>query len=115
MNFFRANETVYLVMRYEHGRTLQEHIQHRRGGIKEDFLRRVFTLLLNGLREVHEQAATPGPQADQHLHPQRRLSGIDRFWRRAADSYRGNNAPESDVYAGLRLAEQYHKRELLGP
>ena len=26
-NFFRANETVYLVMRYERGRTLQEHIQ----------------------------------------------------------------------------------------
>src|SRR3954470_4356592 len=26
LNFFRANETVYLVMRYERGRTLQEHI-----------------------------------------------------------------------------------------
>jgi serine/threonine protein kinase len=53
LNFFRANETAYLVMRYEHGRTLQQHIQHHRGRIKEDFIRRVFTLLLNGLREVH--------------------------------------------------------------
>jgi len=53
LNFFRANETVYLVMRYERGRTLQEHIQARRGTIKENFIRRVFTLLLNGLREVH--------------------------------------------------------------
>ena len=26
LNFFRANETVYLVMRYERGRTLQEHV-----------------------------------------------------------------------------------------
>jgi len=26
LNFFRANETVYMVMRYERGRTLQEHI-----------------------------------------------------------------------------------------
>src|SRR5438874_8935700 len=25
-NFFRANDTVYLVMRYERGRTLQEHV-----------------------------------------------------------------------------------------
>ena len=33
LNFFRANETVYLVMRYERGRTLQEHIQARRGTI----------------------------------------------------------------------------------
>ena len=53
LNFFRANETVYMVMRYEHGRTLQEHIQRHRGSIKEEFVRRVITLLLNGLREVH--------------------------------------------------------------
>ena len=53
LNFFRANETVYLVMRYERGRTLQEHIQLRRGTIRENFIRHVFAQLLNGLREVH--------------------------------------------------------------
>src|SRR5881396_3071679 len=53
LNFFRANETVYMVMRYERGRTLQEHIHSRRGAVKEKFIRHVFTLLLNGLREVH--------------------------------------------------------------
>src|SRR5216684_1744976 len=54
LNFFRANETVYMVMRYERGRTLQEHIQaRRRGAVKESFIRHVFSLLLNGLREVH--------------------------------------------------------------
>ena len=31
LNFFRANETVYMVMRYERGRTLQQHIQQRHG------------------------------------------------------------------------------------
>ena len=31
MNFFRANETVYLVMAFEQGRTLQELILRRRG------------------------------------------------------------------------------------
>lgn len=53
VNFFRANETAYLVMRYEHGRTLQQHIRARLGLIKEDFLRNLFVQLLNGLREVH--------------------------------------------------------------
>ena len=53
LNFFRANETVYMVMRYERGRTLQEHIQARRGMLPEDFIRDVFAQLLNGLREVH--------------------------------------------------------------
>lgn len=53
MNFFRANETVYMVMRYERGRTLQEHIQARRGPLSEEWIRRTFSQLLHGLREVH--------------------------------------------------------------
>ncbi|HXI35291.1 MAG TPA: serine/threonine-protein kinase, partial [Burkholderiales bacterium] len=53
LNFFRANETVYLVMRYERGRTLQEHIQARRGALEEAWVRSTFSQLLNGLREVH--------------------------------------------------------------
>jgi serine/threonine protein kinase len=53
LNFFRANETVYLVMRYERGRTLQEHIQARRGALRESWIRSTFAALLTGLREVH--------------------------------------------------------------
>jgi serine/threonine protein kinase len=52
-NFFRANETVYMVMRYERGRTLQEHIHARRGALKEHWIGHTFITLLNGLREVH--------------------------------------------------------------
>ena len=52
-NFFRANETVYMVMQYERGRTLQDYILHRKKEIKENFIRRIFAELLNGLREVH--------------------------------------------------------------
>lgn len=58
VNFFRANETVYMVMAYEAGRTLQEHIiKHRDRGqreiVSERFIRKVFTQVMNGLREVH--------------------------------------------------------------
>lgn len=52
-NFFRANETVYMVMQYVRGRTLHFHIQRHRDEFTESFMRRVFTHLLNGLREVH--------------------------------------------------------------
>jgi len=52
-NFFRANETVYMVMQYVRGRTLQFHIQRHRHEFSESFIRRMFTHLLNGLREVH--------------------------------------------------------------
>ena len=53
LNFFRANDTVYLVMRYERGRTLQQHIVNRRGALDEPWIRKTFAELLNGLREVH--------------------------------------------------------------
>lgn len=53
LNFFRANQTAYLVMRYESGLTLQAHIQKHLGELGETFIRNVFVRLLNGLREVH--------------------------------------------------------------
>ncbi len=58
VNFFRANETVYMVMAYEEGRSLQELIlrhrnRERRGVLPERFIRRVFAAVMNGLREVH--------------------------------------------------------------
>jgi len=53
LNFFRANDTVYMVMEYERGRTLQEFIQKHQGNISERFIRGVFARMLNGLREVH--------------------------------------------------------------
>lgn len=55
-NFFRANGTAYLAMRYEEGETLKDHtrrLQERREAVPEDFLRNVFVRLLSGLREVH--------------------------------------------------------------
>ena len=53
LDFFRANGTVYLVMEYERGRTLQDHIGHHKGTLSESFLRGTFSHLLSGLREVH--------------------------------------------------------------
>ena len=53
VNFFRANGTVYMVMKYERGRTLQEHITTLKEPMRESFIRHIFVQLLNGLREVH--------------------------------------------------------------
>jgi serine/threonine protein kinase len=56
LNFFRANETVYMVMAYESGHSLQDHIARQRAkGITlgEPQVRAIFVQVLNGLREVH--------------------------------------------------------------
>ncbi|MDR3323243.1 MAG: serine/threonine protein kinase [Zoogloeaceae bacterium] len=54
-NFFRANETVYLVMEYMRGCTLQTFIRKYQNYVTEHFIRNVFIRLLNGLRVVHSQ------------------------------------------------------------
>jgi serine/threonine protein kinase len=56
LNFFRAHDTVYMVMAYESGHSLQEHIQGQRakgGKVGEAFIRTIFIQVLKGLREVH--------------------------------------------------------------
>ena len=56
LNFFRANDTVYMVMAYESGHSLQEVVarQVAKGSrASETFIRQVFNGVCAGLREVH--------------------------------------------------------------
>ena len=56
LNFFRANDTVYMVMGYESGQSLQEHIARlnaRGSRLGEASIRQIFTGVCGGLREVH--------------------------------------------------------------
>ena len=53
LNFFHANDTVYMVMEYRPGKNLQRYIHSRNGGLSETLLRTVFPPLLDGLRQVH--------------------------------------------------------------
>lgn len=53
VNVFRANDTVYMVMRYEHGKDLRWYIKRHNGRMTEKFIRTVFPQLLQGLRELH--------------------------------------------------------------
>src|SRR5712692_4334857 len=52
-NFFRANNTAYMVMPYEEGKDLRWYIKRHSRGLSEKFIRTVFPLLLHGLRELH--------------------------------------------------------------
>ena len=56
---FFCNETAYIVMQYETGRSLKEHVLRNRSPdqrdvLSERFIRRVFAQVMNGLRELHD-------------------------------------------------------------
>jgi len=116
LNFFRANGTVYLVMRYEQGRTLRELIRQRPNRLDETMLRTVFCGLLDGLGEVHDHGL---------LHLDIKPSNI---WlredstpvlldfgaaRHALDI--GPPAPRAMYTPGYAAPEQYHGKFTLGP
>jgi hypothetical protein len=116
LNFFRANETVYIVMRYERGRTLQEHIQARRGTIKENFIRQVFTLLLNGLREVHAHKLLHLDIKPANIYIRNDGTPVLIDFGAARQTLTEGGFKLNPMYTpGFAPPEQYRNRELLGP
>lgn len=54
VDFFRDNNTVYLVMEHEEGMDLRVYLKRQGGQMSEKFIRTVFLQLLDGLREIHK-------------------------------------------------------------
>ncbi|MDZ7840025.1 MAG: serine/threonine-protein kinase [Gammaproteobacteria bacterium] len=54
-NFFRANDTVFMVMDFEEGRDLRFFIKKARGKLSEKFMLSVFPPIMSGLKELHDR------------------------------------------------------------
>jgi serine/threonine protein kinase len=116
LNFFRANETVYLVMRYERGRTLQEHIRRRRGVLSEAWIRTTFAQLLNGLREVHSNKLLHLDIKPANIYVRNDGTPVllDFGAARQTLTAEGTRLPPTFT-PGFASPEQHARRELLGP
>lgn len=116
LNFFRANETVYMVMQYERGRTLQEHIHKHKGEIRETFVRNVFARLLNGLREVHTQKLVHLDIKPSNIYLRTDGNPVLLDFGAARQAL-GNNGPAlKPMYTpGFAAPEQYKAPDQMGP
>ena len=115
-NFFRANETVYMVMKFEQGKTLQRHITGIKEPLRESFIRSVFVQLLNGLREVHAHKILhlDIKPSNIYIHADGSPVLIDFGAARHALTYDFQAA--SPMYTpGFAAPEQYNQRDRLGP
>jgi serine/threonine protein kinase len=116
INFFRANETVYMVMRYERGKTLQEEIQSRKRTVKESFIRRVFAELLNGLREVHTHKILHLDIKPANIYIRLDGSPVLLDFGAARQTLTSEKPRLSPMYTpGFAAPEQYKNRDILGP
>ena len=55
IGFFKANSTVYMVMTYDYGVTLDKLLHNKSLTVSEDFLLTLFNSLLAGLGHIHSQ------------------------------------------------------------
>jgi serine/threonine protein kinase len=116
LDFFRANDTVYLVMRYEHGGSLAEQIKTRRGALEELWVRNTFAQLLDGLREVHAHKLLhlDIKPANIYLRDDGTPLLIDFGAARQVLSAEGMKLPPTYT-PGFAAPEMHARRELLGP
>lgn len=116
LNFFRANETVYMVMQYERGKSLQEYILSSNEPVSENFVRRVFTELLNGLREVHTQKLLHLDIKPANIYIRLDGSPVLLDFGSARQTLTDAIAKLPPSYTpGFASPEQYTKRDELGP
>ncbi len=121
IDFFRENNTVYMVMNYEEGRDLRWYIKRHDGRMTEKFIRTVFPPLLQGLDELHNHRLLhldikpanvylrPGGSpllldfgAAQSAHVNERRSGphtLTRGFAPIEQHTRGHIGPWTDLYA----------------
>lgn len=116
VNFFRANDTVYMVMRYERGKTLQQHIQTNRGNVRESFIRRVFAQMLTGLREVHTHKLLHLDIKPSNIYIRQDGSPVLIDFGAARQTLTQEESKLQPMYTpGFAAPEQYHNRDRLGP
>lgn len=116
VNFFRANDTVYMVMQYERGKSLQAYIQEQTEPVSENFIRRIFSELSNGLREVHAQKLLHLDIKPANIYI--RLDGSPVLLdfgssRQALSDIKSKISPS--YTPGFASPENYHDKKLLGP
>ncbi len=116
LNFFRANDTVYMVMEYEQGRTLQELIQKNSPSITENFLRNVFTRMLNGLREVHAHRLLHLDLKPSNIYMRNNHAPVLIDFGAARQTLACDTPMLKPMYTpGFASPEHYRQRDLLGP
>ncbi|AGA89592.1 serine/threonine protein kinase [Thioflavicoccus mobilis 8321] len=114
-DFFLANDTGYLVTRYQRGRNLWAYIRARQGGLSPTFLLEVFLPILDALALIHSHGLLHLDVKPSNIHLRHGhepllldLGAVHQF-------DRGTNPGGQIVSAGFSPAEQYYRGGLLGP
>ncbi|WP_293766248.1 serine/threonine-protein kinase [uncultured Aquitalea sp.] len=115
-NFFRANQTVYMVMEYADGRSLGREIEVAGGKIEERRIRKWFAALLSGLREVHLHRLLHLDIKPANIYLRRGGHPLLLDFGAARQTLSRRDKHFASMYTpGFAAPEQYEKDQPLGP
>ncbi|WP_159879632.1 MULTISPECIES: serine/threonine-protein kinase [Aquitalea] len=115
-NFFRANQTVYMVMEYADGRSLGRELEVAGGRIEERRLRKWFAALLSGLREVHLHRLLHLDIKPANIYLRRGGHPLLLDFGAARQTLSRRDKHFASMYTpGFAAPEQYEKDQPLGP
>ena len=116
INFFRAYDTVYMVMEYKKGKNLESYIVRHRGRLSERLILTALHPLLDGLELMHAQGYLhlDIKPANIHLQPGGQPILLDFGSVHRRDLSR-RNQPGQVLTAGYAPIEQFNKNGYVGP
>ncbi|OHX19982.1 serine/threonine protein kinase [Chromobacterium sphagni] len=115
-NFFRANQTVYMVMEYADGRSLGRELELAGGKMEERLIRKWFAALLSGLREVHSQRLLHLDIKPANIYLRRNGVPLLLDFGAARQTLLRRDKDFAAMYTpGFAAPEQYEKDQPLGP
>jgi serine/threonine protein kinase len=115
-NFFRANQTVYMVMEYADGRSLGRELELAGGRLEERRIRKWFAALLSGLREVHLHRLLHLDIKPANIYLRRSGYPLLLDFGAARQTLSRRDKHFASMYTpGFAAPEQYEKDQPLGP
>lgn len=114
-DFFLANDTGYLVTKYQRGRNLWTYIKERGGGLSPTFILQVFIPILDALALIHAHSLVHLDVKPSNIHLRH---GHDPLLLDLGAVYHfenGLNPGGQIVSAGFSPTEQYRRGSPLGP
>jgi len=116
INFFQANETVYMVMTYDYGVTLDKVIADKSIQKDEDFLLLIFTQLLRGIEVIHQHNMVHLDIKPSNILVRPEFDPLLLDFGAIRTYKKSNKAQQTKVLTkGFSPAEQYSSQGKLGP
>ena len=114
-DFFLANDTVYLVLRYERGKNLGVYVQERGGKLSTSFIMRVFLPILDALAMLHARSLLHLDVKPGNIHLRHGNVPILLDLGAVHPLTRGQLRGGQVITAGFSPVEQYYKGGNIGP